>query len=344
MFALWGKQVFLSVLLCASVLAADAPLRVAVSILPQAEFVERVGGERVEVLTLVGPGQSPHTYDPTPKEMVSLAEADVYFRIGVPFEDSLADKIESVHRGLRIVDTRQGIPLRRMEEHTHDEAGQGSDSETHHVVERMSTDRELPTPEPGIQHEGPPHEGSDKHAAGSPDPHIWMNPRNVAVMAETICETLAGLAPAHAGEFRENLRIFRRDLDRLDHELAQTLAPLAGRKMFVFHPAFGYFADAYHLKQVPVEVGGKEPSARQLAALIEHAKVEDVNVIFVQQQYSAKGARTLAQEIDAAVVPIDPLARDYVANLRALAGTICRHLAAEAPVQSDPDTGAPGTP
>ena len=106
---------------------------------------------------------------------------------------------------------------------------------------------------------------------------------------------------------------------RSDRRIAARLAPYAGRPVFVFHPAFGYFTDAYDLRQVPIELGGVEPSARELAGLIERAAVEGVHVIFVQPQFSRKSAETIAAEIGAVVVPIDPLARDYIENLEKMA-------------------------
>ena len=105
----------------------------------------------------------------------------------------------------------------------------------------------------------------------------------------------------------------------LDRRIAEILAPVKGKPFFVFHPAFGYFADDYGLKQTAVETGGSEPSARQLAHMIDVAKQKDIRVIFVQPQFSPKSAETIASEISGAVVPIDPLARDYVGNLERMA-------------------------
>ena len=254
-----------------------------VSILPQAEFVQRVGGERVDVAVLLPPGQSPATYEPTPRQMAKLGRAQVYFRIRVPFERALLRKIATTMPKLNIVDTRQGIKLRRMaakHEHDHD------------------------------------------HAAGAPDPHIWLDPKRVKIQARTIANALAALAPEHAAELEKNLQSFQAELDRLDAKIAATLAPLRGRELFVFHPAYGYFADAYGLKQVAVELEGKEPSARALGALIERAKAKRVRVLFVQPQFSSKAATTVARAIGGAVVPMDPLARDYMANLESMAASV----------------------
>ena len=94
----------------------------------------------------------------------------------------------------------------------------------------------------------------------------------------------------------------------------------------VYHPVFGYFADRYGLKQLPVEVEGKEPSARQLSRLIERAKKENIRVIFVQKQFSTESAEVISRAIDGKVVTVDPLARDYVSNMRKIADVFAETL------------------
>lgn len=149
-----------------------------------------------------------------------------------------------------------------------------------------------------------------------------MSPRLVKIQARAICEALARLDPAGKAHFEANLKAYSAELDRLDARLAARLAPLKGRKMYVFHPAFGYFADAYGLLQVPIETEGKEPGPRQLARLVDQAKRDQVKVMFVQPQFSTKSARAVAASLGGAVVPIDPLARDYLANLERLAAAV----------------------
>lgn len=277
------------------------------SIAPQEFFVERVGGDLVSVKVLVGPGQSPHTFEPTPRQMTDLAESDVYFAIGLPFEDRLLGRVEELGSGIRVVDTSEGIPRRQVEDaHRHDE-------------EEGSAGRE------GSAHDGggSAHDGGHR---GLPDPHTWLNPRFAKMQARNICDALKELVPEHTEEFEANLSELLRDLDALDAELTDALGPLAGESIYVFHPAFGYFTDAYDLRQVPIELGGMEPSARELAGLIDHATSEGVRVIFVQPQFSTRSARAIAEEIDCVVVPIDPLSADYMDNLRSIAREVAQAL------------------
>jgi len=164
------------------------------------------------------------------------------------------------------------------------------------------------------------------HDHGQPDPHFWMNPKNMEIMAGTICEELKRIDPAGAKEYDRNLSLLRADLESLDREIAKKLAPLKGRAIFVYHPAFGYFMDRYGLKQRAVEIQGKSPRAKKLAELIAAARAENVKVIFVQPQFSRRSADRVAKAIDGVVVPLDSLAEDYMSNLRRMAEKIARSL------------------
>lgn len=261
-----------------------------VTIPPQAKFVERVAGQHVEVDVLVEPGHSPHTYEPTPSQMVRLAEADVYFLIGVPFEQILQNKIQSANPDMQMVDTGAGIELRRMKAHVH---------ETEHAEHRSEDE-------------------------GQMDPHVWLDPANVKMMGRNICEALVEMDPEHEEEYRSNLESFLADLDELDRDIRGITEELQTREFMVFHPAFGYFSDAYGLEQIPIEIEGKEPSARALQTLIETARDEGIKVIFVQKQFSARSAEVVAGEIGGEVVQVDPLARDYFTGMREMAQAFAR--------------------
>ena len=264
---------------------AQETLSVFVSILPQAYFAERIGGERVRVEVLVKPGQDPHTFELTPQQIARLAKADAFLRIGVEFENTLMPRIESTMKDLLVVDCREGIRLRRMGSHAHDE-----------------DERE------GGQ------EGSD--------PHIWLSVRNAIRMAATIHQSFLRLDPAGKELYDRGYGQLIEELQSLDRRISGILAAVKGKPFFVFHPSFGYFADDYGLEQIAVETGGSEPSARQLARLIDQARSSSVRVIFVQPQFSRKSAETVAAEIGGAVIPIDPLARDYIRNLEQMAQAV----------------------
>ena len=156
-----------------------------------------------------------------------------------------------------------------------------------------------------------------------------MSPKLAAVQAKTICDAMCMAYPQHAVTFNKNLAALQADIAALDADIAKGLAPLRGRTFFVFHPAFGYLAAEFGLVQQAVEVGGKSPSLKNINSLIDKAKAEKVRVIFVEPQFSSQAARTIAREIGGAVVPIDPLAIDYLANMRAVAKAIASALSGE---------------
>jgi zinc transport system substrate-binding protein len=285
----------------------ERPLRVFVSIPPQKFLTERVGGQHVDVSVLLPPGQSPATYELTPKRMVQLAEADVYFRTGVPFEAQLLTKVAAALKNLRVVDTCEGLELRPMPEHGGDDHG----------------------------HEA----GSDHHHHGERDPHVWMNPQLAKVQGRIICQELCRLDSARASDYEANTRALEAELDKVDASIAAMLTPLRGREFYVFHPAYGYFADAYGLEQVAVETGGKDPTAKRLGALIERARKSGVKDVFVQPQFASTSADAVADALGGSAVPLDPLAEDYISNLLEVASKIKAALTSS--TQDKPENAKP---
>ena len=271
-------------------------LQVTVSIVPQAYFVERIGGEHVAVQVMVEPGQSPHTYEPKPEQLVALSQSNVYFSIGVSFEDAWLERIAAASPGMLLVDTAAGIERRYIEAHDH-----GDDDDDH----------------------------EEDYEGENLDPHIWLSPRLVKIQARHMADALAELDPEHAQEYRDNLVAFEAEIDALDAEIRQQLAGLTSVKFLVFHPSWGYFADEYGLEQVAIEVGGQEPSAAELAQLITMAREEGIRVVFAQPEFSTRSAEVIAEEIDGRVLLINPLALDWAENLREVARTVAEVLGEE---------------
>jgi zinc transport system substrate-binding protein len=278
--------------------AGPAMPTVAVSIIPQAEFVSRIAKDKVAILTLVGPGSSPHNYEPTPRQMASLSTASLWFTTGVEFENALLPKVRSLYPKVKIVDTVKNVRFRSLEAHGHDEDSDEHDAGKGEANAGAGSDL---------------HE-EDLHAKGR-DPHVWLGYGAVKSQLAEIRDALVLLLPGHAAFFKANHDAFLRDIDTVFTGLGKELAPLRGEKVFVYHPSFGYFFDEFGLEQVAVEVGGKEPTQKTLAELIARARVEKAKVIFVQKQFPAAAARTVANAMNGSVVEIDPLAADWLANL-----------------------------
>ncbi|GHV15771.1 zinc ABC transporter substrate-binding protein [Spirochaetia bacterium] len=269
---------------------------ITVSILPQNYFVGRIAGERVRIMTLTGPGQNPHDYEPGPRQMAALARSGAWILSGAEFEISLRPKIEALFPDLIIVDGTAGVHFRMLEEHD-DHDGHGDD--------------ELDEP------------GRDRHT--------WLGSEGAKIMAGHLLETLialdesavactenpaAGRTGGNRAFYTANYDALIRDIDGEFERLRDELAPLRGSVVFVYHPAFGYFLDEFGITQAAVENGGKEPTPRFLARLIGEAKREKPAAIFVQAQFPLEAARTVARAAGAALIPLDPLAPDWLENIR----------------------------
>lgn len=168
-----------------------------------------------------------------------------------------------------------------------------------------------------------PMQFADEHSQENLDPHVWLSPKLVKLQAQTIYQTLIELDPAHQEAYLANLNAFNADLSALDTNIRKTFQalPQAQRKFLVFHPSWGYFAHDYDLEQIPIEIGGQEPSAAELSQLITQAKATGIKVIFVQPQFSQRSAEMLANEIGGQVISIDPLAADWLANMQQIVQT-----------------------
>ena len=130
---------------------------------------------------------------------------------------------------------------------------------------------------------------------GGLDPHVWTSPENVKIMAQSIYETLAAIDPAHQADFQANLDSFTADIDQLEADINANLSGITSKKFIVFHPAWGYFARDFGLEQIAIEIGGSEPSAQELAGIIDEAKAENVKVIFGAPGIQHKNRRIYCQ-------------------------------------------------
>lgn len=260
--------------------APDAPISVYASVAPQAYFLERIGGERVTVGVLIGPGQDAHAYDPSPREIERLAGAELLFATGLEYEARIIGTLSRAGTQVRVIDLTEGIELRELEPHDVDPAE--------------------------------PHGHDDKPG----DPHIWLGPAEVRIQARTMRDALASARPRWAPEFDERYRQFLAEVDAVESELAALLEPMRGRTILVYHPVFGYFTDHFGLAQMAVEAGGREPSPRQLERTIERALAAGVTVIFTQPEYDDVASRAVARAIGARTAPITGLQRDWPSLMR----------------------------
>jgi len=257
-----------------------------VSITPEMTFVKAIGGDKVDVSLMVQIGNSPHTYEPKPSQMIAIAKAGLYFSIGVEFEHVWLPKFQSLNTQMKVVDLSQGIDKIEM-----------------------------------VHHEE--HTSHAEHEHGGKDPHIWTSPANVKVIAKNIYNVLSAIDTNNTKYYEKNLNTFLAQIDATNVQIQKILSPLKGSRNFmVFHPSWGYFAKAYHLTQIAVEVEGKSPKARELVELIKEAKKQKVTAIITQPEFSDSSAKIIANELHIPVVKSSPMAPNWSENLIQMAHTI----------------------
>ncbi|MDR0503967.1 MAG: zinc ABC transporter substrate-binding protein [Treponema sp.] len=267
-------------------------LLIAVSIPPQAWFVSQIAQDKAHCLVLAGPGQNPHNYEPGPRQIQSLASARAWILSGSEFEITLMPKAAALFPDLLIVDGTAGVEFRLLEEHNH----AIDDDHAHNYAVH---DEEIPF-----------------DTSLSIDRHTWLGREPAKILAAHIRDTLCLVDSSNREFYRERCEILVSRIDDEFDNLKIVLAPLYGKSVFVYHPSFGYFLDEFGICQEAVETGGKEPSARGLNTLIARINEKRPAAIFVQTQFPVNAAKTLASSAGAQVIELDPLAENWLENIR----------------------------
>jgi len=284
------KKITLLFLLLTSYIFSN--INAVVSILPEQTFVKAIGGNKVNVSLMVLPGNSPHTYEPKPSQMKDVAKAELYFAIGVEFENVWLPKFKDLNSKMHIIDLTHKIHMLKMQAHA--EHG---------------------------KHEHQEHDGH-KTEEGN-DPHVWTSPDNVKIIAGHIYAALSKADPANESYYKQNYDKFISLINQTDRKIKSILSSKPkGTKFMVFHPSWGYFAQTYGLKQLPVELEGKSPKPKELINLIKEAKEEQISAIFTQPEFSDSIAKVMANELHIKVIKVSPLAPNWSENIINIANAI----------------------
>jgi zinc transport system substrate-binding protein len=260
-------------------------LNIMASIPPQAEFLEKIGGNYINVKIIVPPGADPHTFELKPELLKSFSEADAYFKIGsgIEFELTWMDKIAGFNKNMKIYDCSKNIKF------IHSDTGSAE---------------------------------SDEHADGyitGNDPHIWVSIKNAMIISENIYEGLSRLDPKNSNVFLANRNSYQQKLIDLDKKITESLSGAKNRKFMVYHSAWSYFARDYGMEEISIESSGKEPTFAGIREAIDLARQNNIKIIFVSPQFSTKSAETIAKEIGADIVLIDPLDKNFLSNMEVVA-------------------------
>ncbi|ECQ5882694.1 TPA: zinc ABC transporter substrate-binding protein [Campylobacter coli] len=253
---------------------------ISVSIPPQAFFVEKIAKDSVEINILIPPNSDEHTMEFKPQALKKLEQSKIYFLADLELEKILGEKFKSVLKNVKIVNINEGIHLLEGghdHEHEHDHDG-------HHAEEE--------------------HDGHN-------DPHVWLDPVLVKKLAQNITQALVQSFPKNKEFYEANLANFLKELDQMDAQIEEELKNIKRNEFIVYHPSWAYLAKRYNLVQIPVEIDGKEPKSKDLQNLIKLAKEKDIRVIFVQPGFPENSAKVLAKELNAQIVSINHLARNW---------------------------------
>jgi zinc transport system substrate-binding protein len=265
--------------------ATKDKILLALSIQPQTWFVQQIAGDKADIITLLPPGQNQHTYEPTPKQIQSLASADAWILSGADFEIGLRPKVEKAFPKLPIVDGTQGVNFRRI---TKEESGNGS------------------------------------HTALELDRHTWLGREPAKILAAHTKDTLCKFDKKNEKYYNEHYDSVIKIIDETFDQLKINLAPLKGRSIFVYHPSFGYFFDEFGIKQEAVETGGKEPSPKDINNLIKKIKEENAAAIIVQTQFPTNAAKALAESSDLEIIYLSTFATDWLANIKEIGNALTK--------------------
>lgn len=263
------------------------PIEVFVSILPQRFLVDQIGGDQVSVNVMVKPGQSPETFEPSPRLMSLYSKSDVYFTIGLPFEQVWIDRVASLNNSVSIVKTQ--VSAEKMMNTSN---GNDDDHGHHHEL----------------------------------DPHTWLSSTLFLQQAKIVLQYLKQQRPERKSYFELNYNRLESEVNVINGHNQQMFKNNNKHTFITFHPAFSYFAQQYGLTQLSIEVDGKEPSARQIAKIINLIQDKDIKYLLIEKQFNQVIPKTIAHSIDAELLIIDPLALDYLVNMRDIADKINRSL------------------
>ena len=281
---------FLSAALISGAAGGEA-IPVCTGLAPVAYIASIVGGKRIKVTAMLPPGRSPHDYAPGTRELRLAMRSKLFFTTNMLYEQRITRALKDRVPVVNVSEKIHRIPL-------------DSGKHDHH------------------------HCGLDHHScggdAGSGDPHVWLSPVNCALMAERIAEELGRIAPAYKSEFKQRAADFAMRMRKCHETMLKRLAPYKGRSFFVYHPAFGYFANLYGLEQKAIELGGREATPARMASVIREARKAGVKVVFVQKQFNPASAKALANAIKGEVVELDPLAPDAEKNFNDICSALLK--------------------
>ncbi len=274
-------------------------LSVYTTVYPLSYFTERIGGEYVEVSSIYPPGANEHTFEPTQKDMMKLADANIFFYIGLGLEGFVENAKKTLAKeDVTMVATAAQISDEKLAVstgHSHDEEEEADHEHEHNATEEDHADHEHDATEEDH------HDEHEAHDHGSVDPHVWLSPIISQDLALSIKNTLVEKMPAQEATFTANYEALVKELQELDSEYKTMADATQDKTFFVSHAAFGYIAGQYGLTQVPIAGlnSQNEPSQKELTAIVDKANDLNIHYILFEQNVSSKLAEVIQKEVGA---------------------------------------------
>lgn len=263
-------------------------LQVYTTVYPLQFFTQQIGGEFVDVKTIYPPGADEHTFEPSQKDMMALADADLFFYIGLGLE-GFVDKAGKTLKNEDVKMVPIGDSLHIGEEETGEQEDHGEEGteeqEDHGEDEHADSD------------EHPEDEG---HAHGDIDPHVWLDPIYANELALTIKDQLVEQMPEHKDVFEKNYSELASQLKDLDKEFTEVIGTAKRKEIIVAHAAYSYWEKRYGLEQISISglSTTNEPTQKELQKLISHARDEKIKYVLNEQNFNSKLAKMVQEEIN----------------------------------------------
>lgn len=249
---------------------------VAVSILPQKYFIDKLAGDHYNTIVMLPQGANHETFEPTAVQLTELSRASAYFYLGhLAFEQTLLQGLRESNTQVQFIDCSQNVKLL----------------------------------------EGACDHGHDANHIHGVDPHTWISPSTVKEMVKVMVTSLSKMDPSFSDSLKINSEKLYKQIDSLDYLLRETVKNSGTKGIMLFHPILSYMARDYGFEQFAIENEGKEPSPQELKSVIEKAKKANIKVVFVQMEFDTQRAKIVADEVGATVVILDPLGYRWDQNI-----------------------------
>lgn len=253
-----------------------------VTIEPQKYFLEQIVGDKYKVNCVVPNGSNPESFDLAPSQIMTIGKSEAYFKIGfLGIENTWIENIRKNNPHVKFFDCSSGITP--IGGHQHDQA-QGEEQHSHHG-----------------------------HDDG--DPHTWSAPYTARIIADNMYKAVIELDSKNKEYYTTNYNKLIAVIDSTDNVIKQYIDQAPCKSFIIYHPALSYFAQEYGLKQLSIEYEGKNPSPKQFKELIDYAKQNNVKTVFIQQEFDAKNAETMANSIGGKAIPINLMAYDWSSEI-----------------------------